>query len=430
MKTVLEHQDTEDLLRQLKHSNSAFARRYPGASAGRQPVHTVYGGAHLFKADVCRKLGDRALRDMETWAPDADRFGDALGLSVHRETVFSRVRQKLEREPVEDYRIDFEDGYGIRADAEEDGHAVAAADEVASAVSRGLMPAFLGLRIKPLSEGLHRRSIRTLDLFCTALAEHTGSAFPRELLVTLPKATGPEQVAVLAAMLERLEARTGAPAGSLKIEIMIEAPQVMLRIPELAEAAGGRCAAAHFGSYDFTASLGITAAYQQLSHPACDFARHLMKISLAGTGIRLSDGVTNILPIPPHRRRDGAPPLSASEEEENRAAVHRGWRLHYDHVRRSLANGFYQSWDVHPAQLPARYAAVYAFFLEGLEAASVRLRNFLAEAAQATRVGTLFDDAATGHGLINYFRQAVSCGAIPEQEISELTSKWESLMQR
>jgi len=184
---------------------------------------------------------------------------------------------------------------------------------------------------------------------------------------------------------------------------------------------GGRCIAAHFGTYDYTASCSITAAHQHMAHPACDFAKHMMQVGLAGTGIWLSDGATNIMPVPPHRAAEGGPPLMPRQIEENRTVVHRAWKLHYDHIQHSLKNAFYQGWDLHPAQLPTRYAAVYAFFLDGLEAASERLRNFVAKAAQATLVGDVFDDAATGQGLLNFFLRAMNCGAITEQEALPLT---------
>src|SRR6202022_171489 len=182
----------------------------------------------------------------------------------------------------------------------------------------------------------------------------------------------------------------------------------------LVEAGAGRCVAAHFGTYDYTASLNITAAHQHMAHPACDFARHAMQVALAGTGVCISDGATNIMPIPPHRA--GERTLTGREFEENRRAVHGAWKLHADHVRHSLVNGYYQGWDLHPAQLPTRYAALYAFFLEGLEAASARLKAFVGKAGQATLVGEVFDDAAPGQGLLNYFLRAWNCGAITEQE--------------
>jgi len=155
-------------------------------------------------------------------------------------------------------------------------------------------------------------------------------------------------------------------------------------------------------------------------HPACDFARHMMQVAFGGTGLWLSDGATNVMPVPAHRPAEGAA-LSPEQEEENRRSVGRAWRLHYEHVQHSLANAFYQGWDLHPAQLPTRYAAVYSFFLESLDPAAERLRNFVEKAARATLVGDVFDDAATGQGLLNYFLRATNCGAVTEEEATRLT---------
>jgi citrate lyase beta subunit len=332
------------------------------------------------------------------------------------------VVEKLRREPVEDFRIDFEDGYGNRPDSEEDGHAVAAADEVARGMEAGSLPPFLGIRIKPLSEELRQRSLRTLDHFITTLAEKGRRRLPGPFVVTLPKVVIPEQVAVLAELLALLESRTGLAAGALQIELMVETTQSIadqqgrLALPDLVRAAGGRCMAAHFGTYDFTASYGITAAYQSMTHPACDFAKQMMKVALVGTGVALSDGATNVMPVPRHRAAPGSAPLSAEQMRENSAAVHAASRLHFEQIRHSLRSGFYQGWDLHPAQLPSRYAAVYSFFLEGLEAASLRLKTFISKAAQATLVGDVFDDAATGQGLLNFFLRGLSCGALTVEE--------------
>jgi hypothetical protein len=227
--------------------------------------------------------------------------------------------------------------------------------------------------------------------------------------------TIPEQVAALADLFDLLEPALGLPEGSLRLEIMIETPQSILRLPSLPAAGRGRCVAAHFGTYDYTAACNITAEHQSMTHPVCDFAKHMMQVAYAGTGLWISDGATNVLPVPPHRGSD----LTAAQIAENRAVVHRAWRLHAEHVRHSLIGGFYQGWDLHPAQLVTRYAALYAFFLEGLDAASDRLRNFVQKAAQATLVGEVFDDAATGQGLLNYFLRAVNCGAITEGEALE-----------
>jgi citrate lyase beta subunit len=422
--TTISQESMQEITRGLQSSLAAFTSRYPGESPRRQPVHTVYGGAHLFKSDTAPRLGTLAMRSFETYAPDAQIFAQSLELP-HKlaDTIYERVREKLAREAVEDFRIDFEDGYGTRPDEEEDGHAVSAARETAKGLEAGTLPPFIGIRIKTFSEELHARSIRTLDLFLTTLAEQTGGRLPENFVVTLPKIVSPMQVATLADIFDLLEPKLGLPTGSLKMEMMVETTQSIINergesnLPQLLDAARGRCVAAHFGTYDYTASCSITAAYQDMLHPACDFARHVMQVSFGGTGIWLSDGATNIMPVAPHRGE-----LSAEQEAENRNVVHRAWKLHYQHVRHSLTNAFYQGWDLHPAQFPTRYAAVYTFFLEGLDQASERLSNFVAKAAQATLVGDVFDDAATGQGLLNYFLRAINCGALTEREALDLTS--------
>lgn len=425
MNTSLSPESSERFSAHLRRTMSAFTARYPGESGRRQPVHTVYGGAHLFKSDTTAKLGQLAVRAFETFAPDAASFAAALSLpSAVSDTVFERVREKLSREAVEDFRIDFEDGYGTRSDAEEDGHAVAAAREVATGLSNGTISPFLGIRIKTFSEELHARSIRTLDLFLTELVQSTGGRMPENFVVTLPKIVSPEQVSTLVDIFDEIEPKLGLAPGSLKMEMMVETTQSIIdengssALPRMLSAARGRCTAAHFGTYDYTASCSITAAYQDMLHQACDFARNVMQVAFGGTGVWLSDGATNIMPIAPHRGAD----LTDEQRAENNAVVHRAWRLHYDHCRHSLENAFYQGWDLHPAQLPTRYAAVYTFFLEGLDAASERLRNFVEKAAQATLVGDVFDDAATGQGLLNYFLRAINCGAITEEEAVRRTS--------
>ncbi len=405
--------------------HEAFATQYPGDRPDRQPVHTVYGGAHLFRADSARKLGDVALEFMERYAPDPSTLAEAFGLddSSLASTIHARVTDKLTREPVEDFRLDFEDGYGNRPDHEEDACAVSAAGEVATGMANGSLPPFIGIRIKPFSTELFARGSRTVDLFLTALWERTGGVLPPGFVVTLPKVVGASQVAALVAILEQLEQTNGLEAGSIRLEIMVETTQSIIDaagvcpLLQFVEAARGRCAGAHFGVYDYTASCGITAAYQAMRHPACDQARQVMQQALAGTGVWLSDGATNILPVPPHRPEPEGALLTTDQLEENRTVVHKAWRLHYDDVRHSLATGFYQGWDLHPAQLVSRFTALDAFFQEGYASASARLSNFIAQAAQATLVGDVFDDAATGQALLNYFLRGLNCGAITEAEV-------------
>jgi citrate lyase beta subunit len=390
----------------LREANLAFTRRYPGESGMRQPVHVVYGGAHLFKRDAAAKLGGLALRALDEHAPEPSDLTRIFGLpEALASEVHAKIREKLRREPVEAYHVDFEDGYGLRPDAEEDGHAETVAREAAAAHAAGGLPPFFGIRIKALTEETRERAVRTLELFLRAWNREGGGPLPESFAVMLPKVISPEQVAALADLLDHFE-----PTAALKMEIMIETPQALLALPALVEAGRGRCVAAHFGAYDYTAACGISAHHQTMDHPACDFARQRMQAALAGTGVRISDGATNVLPIPPHRTPN------PGQIAENRAVVHRAWRLHYDNVRRGLVSGFYQGWDLHPAQLVPRYAAVYAFFLEGLDEISERLRNFVEKAARATRVREVFDDAATGQGLLNFFLRAVDCGAVGEEE--------------
>lgn len=391
----------------------------PGNSGERQPVHTVYGGAHLFRAETAADLGARARQTLATYGPSATEFAQALGIQKDiAEMVYLRVAEKLNREAVEDFRLDFEDGYGNRPDAEEDGHALQAAVEVARGFAAGTLPPFIGIRIKPLTQILKVRSVRTLDLFLNALLDQTGGKVPANFVVTQPKITSPAQVAALADLLSRFESGHQLVAGSIRIELMVETTESIfdssgrVALPELIRAANGRCRGAHFGVYDYTAACEITAEHQGMAHPACDFARNVMQVALAGRGVTLSDGATNVMPIAPHRGSALAP----EQEAENKSVVHRAWRLHFDQVQRSLYRGFYQGWDLHPAQLPTRYAAVFAFFLQGLPAASARLKNFVEKAAQATLVGDVFDDAATGQGLLNYFLRGLNCGAITEEE--------------
>jgi len=428
MRTSLQPDELLERASRLRRENLAFARAFPGEGGARQPVHTVYGGAQLFRSDSTGKLGAVALRALEEYAPEPAALVEALGIpAALADAVHGRVLEKLRREPVEDFRIDFEDGYGNRPDAEEDGHAVSVAGEVAAGMGAGTLPPFLGIRVKPLNEELRGRSIRTLDLFLTALAEATGGALPGGFVVTLPKITIPEQVDFFAGVLETLEPRLGLERGALRFELMVETPQAIIGpdgrcgLPEMVRAGGGRITGAHFGTYDYTAGVGITAAHQHMRHRACDFARHAMQVSLAGTGVWLSDGSTTVMPVPVHRAAPGGPPLTAAQRADNRAGVHRAWKQHYDDVRHSLVHGFYQGWDLHPAQLVTRYAAVFAFFLESVDSAGARLRNFVDKAAQATLVGDVFDDAATGQGLLNYFLRGINCGAVTEDETLAMT---------
>jgi citrate lyase beta subunit len=435
----------------LGEANRAFMRIYPGDRAARQPVHTVYGGAQLYRFDTTKRLGELALRSLATYGRDPFELAVGVGIvpgaalagldvanvradlardasKVRREqpaawlavTVYDRVLAKLQSEPVEDFRIDFEDGFGARSDEEEDATAIAAAHQVVRGMTEGTLPPFLGIRIKSFGEEWKLRGARTLELFVDTVLRETGGKLPDNFVVTLPKVTVAEQPRTLVKLLEILERRHGLPHGSLQLEIMIEVTQALLGVdgrsplPGFLEACAGRCTGAHLGTYDFTASCSITAAYQTMDHPMCDLAKGMMTLAYAGTGIFLSDGATNVMPVGPHKEGQ----LTPAQADQNRAAVHSAWQLASRHTRHSLIGGFYQGWDLHPAQLPVRYATCYAFFLEGFAQAAERLSNFVEKSAQATLVGDVFDDAATGQGLLNYFLRALNCGAITLDDVA------------
>lgn len=458
MSTTLSTQSLKPLLDTLAQSNANYARVYPGERIDRQPIHTIYGGAQLFRRDSAARLGELALSSLRDYAPDFASFARAIGLTgceslpdsaakaaviaeqfaTNRASaakanpaaalaieVYERVLEKLKREPVEDFRIDFEDGYGTRPDAEEDACAIAAAAEVAAGMAAKSLPPFVGIRIKNFGPDTHARGIRTLDLFLTALSGHTGGKLPDNFVVMLPKLVSAQQVTTLVDIFELFENAGKFAKGSLKMEFMVETtPSVFdangkCPLVEFVTASRGRCIAGALGVYDYTAACGITAQQQKIDHRACDFVRHVMQVALAPTGIYLSDGATNIMPAAPHRAEGGAA-LSGQLQAENRAAVHAAWKLHFEHVRRSLAHGYYQGWDLNPAQLPTRYAAVYSYFLEYLPEATHRLRNFVDKAARATLVGGaaggVFDDAATAQGLMTFFIQGLRRRAITQQE--------------
>src|ERR1700690_987726 len=329
MKRTLPHESLQEISTRLEMAHKAFLRRYPGLTGARQPVHTVYGGAHLYRAETARRLGELAMRSLDEFAPDFISFAKAIGLpgadrlpdspdaaaavakSVEENpeaarqenraawfahTIYRHVREKLKREPVEDFRIDFEDGYGNRPDEEEDGHAAAAAREVAAGMNTGELPPFIGIRIKPFTEELRERSIRTLDIFLTELAGKSRGKLPKHFCITLPKVTLPDEVAALADICSRLEPMLDFEPGALRIELMVETSQSILNergevnLLPLVSAARGRCVAAHFGPFDYTSSLGIAAPRQAGTHPASDFARQVIQVALAGTGVRIPDG--------------------------------------------------------------------------------------------------------------------------------------------
>ncbi len=414
-------QERAHFFAQVNDAHDAFTRRFPGDGGRRQPTHVVYGGMHLFTAETPRKLGQLAQTQLTTFAPDPQRLAEIFELEpTIASEVFAKVNDKLRAEPIEDYRLDSEDGYGHRSDQDEDEHATTAGRQTRRLFREGTPPPFFGLRLKPLSKELAPRALRTLERFLDGLTDGDERAVPRGLLITLPKVTSPAQLTALADLLDVIERERRLEPGTFRLEAMIESGPGLLdadgrcSLAAFPRAAKGRLFAAHLGAYDYTASLDVAAPAQSLTHAACDHLRQLMKLAFAGTGVFLSDGATTLLPLAPHK----GTPLTSAQHAENERAVHQAWRAHFANVRHALNQGFYQGWDLHPGQLVPRYVATYAFFLEHREAMTKRLANFIAQLGQATSVGTSFDDAATGQGLLNFFLRGASCGAFGARELS------------
>ncbi len=393
----------EELDARLSGADQQLSSLYPGDRGLRQPVHTVYVPAGDYDADLAPEWGRLALEALDRNAGSPGELASVLDLGPDlAASVVGRVRDKLAREPVEDLRIDFEDGYGDRGDEVEDRDARSAARALAVSVDAGDSPPTTGLRFKSLEAPTRRRGLRTLDLFLGTLLGECD--LPEGFVVTLPKVTSVEQVEAMATVCDRLEEAYGLEASVLRFEIQVETPQAVLGpdgtalVARMVHSSGGRCAGLHYGTYDYSAACGIAAGYQSMEHPVADHAKAVMQVAAAGTGVRLSDGSTNVLPV------------------GDREAVRAGWRLHARLVRRSLERGFYQGWDLHPAQLPTRYAAVYAFYREGLDHAAARLRSYVEQ-----RAGAVLDEPATARALADFVVRGVDCGAVDLAEVTERT---------
>ena len=409
---------------------AAVAERLPDeakrAPLRRAPVSVLYGGAHLFRADCVARLGALALAAFEAHAATALDLDTHLDLGLRsaklRERVHALVKHKLKHAPIADLRIDFEDGYGERTDAEEDAHAVQAAERLAAALGDGIAPPLVGIRPKALTRSRAARSLRTLELFLQTLVTQTGRV-PEGFVVTLPKVSRLDQAEALAGVLGKLERGLGLAEGAIACELMVESKEMLLGddgavgLAAFARLLGHRLVGMHLGTYDLLSQLGIMARDQDARHPAADLARMWMQFALAGTGVALSDGATTTLPLPVHKA--GTAPLEFAQLTENDRAIRAALGLHATNIRSALRLGITQGWDLHPAQLVARYGVVFGYFLGHQDEAAGRLRNFVDAASKATTVGTSFDDAATAHGLLQFFRQGHAAGAFTDADLTQ-----------
>ncbi|TRW79654.1 aldolase [Mycolicibacterium sp. 018/SC-01/001] len=387
-----------DIDRRLSGADARLASRYPGDDGRRQPVHTVYIPGNRYTATMPAEWGTIALAAAVD-AGGLDEVAAVVGASSENDcdpgTLAELTEQKLRIEPIEDLRIDFEDGYGTFDDATEDADVIRAVSSVRTA---GAATPFVGIRFKCLEAGTRARGLRTLDMFVSGLVDCGG--LPDGLSLTVPKVTSVDQVEAMVAVASELESANGLPAGRIRFEVQIEAPQAVLdadgRAPvaQFIHAGRGRVSALHYGTYDYSASLGIAAAYQSMEHPAADHAKNVMQVAVAGTGVHLSDGSTNILPI---------------GDRENITAA---WQLHARLVRRHLERGICQGWDMHPAQLVTRYLATYAFYRSAFAPAVTRLRNYVHR-----RDSTIMDEPATARALASVIHRGHVCGALTAAEI-------------
>lgn len=397
---VLAHVD-----QRLATADAQLVTRYPGDDGRRQPVHTVYIPGNRYTAKMPADWGASALaaaRDAGGLDAVASLVGASSGTDCEPETLATLVEDKLTTEPIEDLRIDFEDGYGNFDDETEDADVAHAITALRLALDEGISTPFVGTRFKCLEADTRARGLRTLDMFISGLVDSGG--LPDGLTLTLPKVTSVDQVEAMVAVASALEHANGLPAGRIRFEVQVETPQAILgadgRAPvaQFIHAGQGRVSALHYGTYDYSASLGIAAEHQSMEHPAADHAKNVMQLAVAGTGVHMSDGSTNILPI-------GDP--------DNVAMA---WKLHARLVRRHLQRGIYQGWDMHPAQLVTRYLATYAFYRSAFAPAATRLRNYVHRLDS-----TVLDEPATARALANVIHRGSVCGALTADEIESAT---------
>lgn len=381
-----------DVNADLAHVDAALETRYAGDRTGRQPVHTVYVPADKFNGTVAADFGQAALQAIADYIPNPGEFTRSLGINDH-DVIWDKLIAKLVSEPIEDVRVDFEDGYGIRPSAEEDEHVARAIGEIQQAD----VP-FIGMRIKCFEKLTRERGLKTLHDVISGLAPN----LPENFIVTLPKVTYAEQVAVMAKACDELEKSLGLAHGTIGFEVQVETAQAILgpsgqaTVAQMIDAGQGRVTAFHYGTYDYSASVGISAAYQAMDHPAADFAKLVMQVAAAGTGVRLSDGSTNILPV------------------GDKTAVTSAWNLHYSLVRRHLTRGYYQGWDLHAHQLVTRHLATITFYREGFVAGVNRLTNYLGRAESGVA-----DEPATAIALARYVIRGIEAGAVSAEELKD-----------
>lgn len=382
--------------------------RYPGGAATGQPVHTVYVPADRAAPGLCADWGAQAVAALDAHAATPELLATATGLPGDEvRDAWPLLRDVLARQPIVDLRVDLEDGYGAHGDAQEDRDAARAAEVLRAEAQAATGPRRLGIRHRSLERATRPRAVRTLELVVGDLVETGG--LPAGFVLTLPKVIDVRQVEAYVALLAALESAYDLGAGALRFEIQVETPQAILaadgRLPlaPMLDAGQGRITGLHFGTYDYTAAMGVGAAHQRAQHPAAQVAKAVMRLAAAGTGVEVSDGSTNRLPV------------------GDTAAVHAGWRTHAELVRGALADGLRQGWDLHPAQLVTRHLVTIATARRTLPDALARLRVYLAATAaggaQSADDGATLDEPATAQALAADAVRALALGATTAEEL-------------
>lgn len=411
------------------------------SSCGLEPLHVFYGSAARFHEDTFQKMRRLATDAWQKYfsSPAAlaalgDTFSRLSAPDLAR--LHSKIATKLQNHPIDNFRIDFEDGLGPCDDTLEDGLAQSAATALHVALANPhtaaapfAAPRRVGIRIKALTPTTAARALRTLDVFISAWASEQRAKDQTDFVVTVPKVESVQEVQTICRALERLEERVGLPADTIGLELMVESPALLFTRREpssepntlegVLHAGGARVRGVHFGVYDYLAAANISAPHQRHDHPLAQRAREELVLRTLGTSCQVSDGASHEMPIGPHRATSGSA-ISAEQEAENREVVFHALRIHHDNVRRALDLGLCCGWDLHPAQLIARWAATLHFLQEGLPGQLQRAVAYLQREGRADRTGAFFDDAASAQGVFHFFRRGWLAGAIVADDLAGL----------
>jgi hypothetical protein len=377
------------------------AKRWPGGALLGQPAHTVYVSAAFAKPGVCGAWGRAALASLDAHAPTPAALAAAVGLPVDAvRDAWPLLRDVLASRPIQDLRVDLEDGYGPHTDAEEDAETDRAAATLLAESVDPAGPVRLGIRHRSLEVATRARAIRTFDRLVGRLTE--GGGVPTGFVVTMPKVVHLDQVRVYVELLRALEKAHRLGDGTLVFEIQVETPQTILAadgtlpLAPMIDAAEGRCTGLHYGTYDYSAALGVSAEHQNAWHPVAQTAKAVMRLAAAQTGVEVSDGSTNQLPV------------------GDTSTVHANWKVHADLVAGGLADGIRQGWDLHPAQLVTRHLINIVTLRRRLPAALDRLRIYFGADPLS---GATVDEPATAQALAADVLRAVTTGAATAAEV-------------